>query len=293
MKALLYTILITSSLSTLANKSTDDCSGENCLPEINNQKNLEDFGETISKSVSAVIGNDICKNYKRFTSSGVPEDALKQVLTFYTKNSNKIKNPRYVSLADYSQNSKKKRYYLLDMVTGEVQKYQVSHGSGKVNGVTYGDPNHDGMIDSCKFSDAQLKKLNNPDVHERWAMTRPGFFITSSLANSTAHDPQFKKNGAWPMISEAPRLNKLLLSGLNKGVNDDAMRNGVVMHEAWYNTGDVMGRSFGCPAFKPNEGRVIMNQIKGGSLYYSYVPKCSDDMAEVEKSIPGWQNTCN
>lgn len=275
----------------------ENCDGEsdlkNCTPEINDQSPLENFQGSVKGSIDHLISHKACTYFPSFIKAGVPKDALKQALNYYIDNEKNFKNKRYISIADYSKNSKDKRYYLLDLITGEVKNYHVSHGSGKVNGVSYGDPNHDGTIDACKFTNEQLKKINNPTIHERWAMTRPGFFSTENLANSTAHDPEIRPKGAWPMISTTPRINKLLLSGLSRGVNDDALRNGVVMHEAWYNTGDIMGRSFGCPAFRPKEGREIMNKISNGSLFYAYVPKCSDDMNKVLGQVKKWETTCS
>lgn len=295
-KITIFLIFITNSFADEFCDSESD--QKNCTPDINDQSKIEKFETLVKGSVDEIVSKKVCSFYSDFKKSGISEEPLKQALNYYINNQSKIKNKRYISIADYTKNSKEKRYYLLDLITGKVKSYQVSHGSGKVDGVTYGDPNHDGMIDSCKFSQDQLDKLNKNrsagnKVHERWAMTRPGFFTTANLANSTAHDPAIKSTGAWPMISTSPRLNKLILNGLTSGVNDDALRNGVVMHEAWYNTGSIMGRSFGCPAFRPEEGREVMNKISGGSLFYAYVPKCSDDMNKVMQTNKNWENTCS
>lgn len=299
MKSMKYLLILTISLFTFAH---ENCDGEsdlkNCSPDINDQSRIESFEDSIKTSVDHLISHKACTHYSKFVKLGLPKDLIKQALNFYINNQDKFKNKRYISIADYSQNSRNRRYYLLDLITGDAKSYHVSHGSGKVDGITYGDPNHDGMIDSCKFTTSQLEKINKnrpaaSKIHDRWAMTRPGFFSTANLANSTAHDPEIRPKGAWPMISTTPRINKLVLKGLSSGVNDDALRNGVVMHEAWYNTADIMGRSFGCPAFRPEEGREIMNKILGGSLFYAYVPKCNDDMDKVLNQVKNWERTCS
>lgn len=299
MKSIKYLFIFSVSLLSLAHENCDgDSDLKNCSPEINDQSKIEKFQESIKGSVDHIISHKACTYFSKFIKSGVPNEPLKQALNYYINNENKFKNKRYISIADYSKNSKDKRYYLLDLITGEVKDYHVSHGSGKVDGITYGDPNHDGMIDSCKFTTSQLEKINKDKpatgkIHDRWAMTRPGFFSTANLANSTAHDPEIRPKGAWPMISTTPRLNKLLMNGLSPSVNDDALRNGVVMHEAWYNTAEIMGRSFGCPAFRPKEGKEIMTKINGGSLFYAYVPKCGDDMDKVLDQVKNWERTCS
>lgn len=243
-----------------------------------------------------------CQYFEDFVLEGVPIEPLKQALKYYKDHKNKFQNKNFISIADYSQHSSQKRFYLLDMRTGSVKKYRVSHGSGKINGISYGDPDHDGILNQCKFDKAQLQKVNSirksngqSPIHERWAMTRPGFYKTEYLANSVAHDPTNKNASApWPMFSTSPRRNKMILDGLSPTVNDDSKRNGVVMHEAWYNSNDSkMGRSFGCPAFQPGEGKEIVEKIKSGSLFYSYVPDCPDDMSKIEKQVPSWDKMCS
>lgn len=274
-----------------------------------NEKSQEDVFQNSFTQILELVDNTEkitrfgeCQYFEDFILEGVPVEPLKQALKYYKDHKNQFKNKNFISIADYSQHSSQKRFYLLDMRTGEVKKYRVSHGSGKINGISYGDPDHDGMINQCKFNKNQLEKINltrknngQSPIHDRWAMTRPGFYKTEYLANSIAHDPANKSATApWPMFSTSPRQNKMILNGLSPSVNDDSKRNGVVMHEAWYNSNDnKMGRSFGCPAFQPGEGKEIVEQIKNGSLFYSYVPDCSDDMSEVEKQVPNWDNMCS
>ncbi len=125
-------------------------------------------------------------------------------------------------------------------------------------------------------------------------MTRPGFFKTLNLYNSSSHKEQRAKNGrlskGWPNIEKS--LNGLRLKGLTVGVNNFAYKRGVVMHEAWYNQGSLMGRSYGCPAFAPDEAKEILSLIKNGTLFFAYVPQCEEDTKIVGASIKGWQDFC-
>lgn len=67
----------------------------------------------------------------------------------------------------------------------------------------------------------------------------------------------------------------LLLHGLEKNVNDNALRRGIVIHGAEYvsrrsvlvNRGRL-GRSFGCPAVPASEACPIIHKLKNGSLLY-------------------------
>ncbi len=67
----------------------------------------------------------------------------------------------------------------------------------------------------------------------------------------------------------------LQLHGLEKGVNDNALRRGIVMHGANYVSarsvmlnGGRLGRSLGCPAIPAEVAKSVINRIKGGSLVY-------------------------
>jgi hypothetical protein len=252
------------------------------LEKFNNLKSLlQNCNTQIEKE------NTMCETLKYFTSEGVPRRPLEHALTYYFANKDKLKNQRFISIADYSQRSTKNRFYLLDLVELTVSKYKVSHGSGSRGGIKYGDPNHDGHIDKCEHNGSRTN------------MTRPGFFKTAELYLSTGTNSSHieKKNSAgvvvkgWPYLSSSKKLNALRLDGLSPGINTNARANGVVMHGSWYNnkevTGsDIMGRSYGCPAFSTNAAQSVLPKINGGSLYYSYVPKCSADQATIEAALP-------
>lgn len=246
---------------------------------------------------SSAAASNVCKHFSKFKRSGVPEAPLKQALKFYEKNKSKFKSS-WVSIADYSQKSDKKRFYMVNLESGEVRKHKVSHGSGNRGGRKYGDENHDGMIDRCQ----------HPGSSSRTNMTRPGFFATGEQYYSCGS----KKNGrcshaesrnsrglltkGWPKFRNGK--NALRLDGLTPSVNNGARGNGVVMHGAWYNEPDVtgqqiMGRSYGCPAFDPDEAESIIGTITDKSLYYSYVPTCANDMNKSLAQVAGWQNQCN
>ncbi len=68
----------------------------------------------------------------------------------------------------------------------------------------------------------------------------------------------------------------LQLEGLEKGINDNAKRRGIVIHGANYvseriaNGNGVIGRSWGCPAVSKKLSKDIINLLKGGSLLFVY-----------------------
>jgi hypothetical protein len=70
----------------------------------------------------------------------------------------------------------------------------------------------------------------------------------------------------------------MLLIGLEKGFNDNALSRGIVIHGARYATRTYtarygrLGRSFGCPALPPSMARRVIGLIKDGSVLFCYYP---------------------
>lgn len=70
----------------------------------------------------------------------------------------------------------------------------------------------------------------------------------------------------------------LRLQGLEKGVNDKSMERAIVIHAAAYvNDSDArtkgrIGRSWGCPAVRPEISRRLIETVQGGTLVLAYYP---------------------
>lgn len=67
----------------------------------------------------------------------VPAKPLQTALSYYKANRNRIGNPNYLSVIDFTQHASAKRLYLINMRTGAVERFLVAHGSGS-------DPSHTG-----------------------------------------------------------------------------------------------------------------------------------------------------
>jgi hypothetical protein len=228
--------------------------------------------------------NNFCQNhFQNALSQGVNPKALRQALSFYQRNQEMFDNP-WISIADYTRNSRERRYHMVNVDTGEVRSYQVSHGSGSVRGVRHGDPNHNGMLDRCTHP------ASSGAQHNRQNMTRGGFFRTEGTYRSPNNSL-----ARWPAINPGGTHNGVILEGLTEGVNHNARRHSVVMHGAHYNrNGGVMGRSFGCPAFRPQDTQAVLGTINRGALVYSYVgDRCQEDQNIIDESIPDWELMCD
>ena len=90
-------------------------------------------------------------------------------------------------------------------------------------------------------------------------MSSPGFYRTEST--------YYGSNGY-----------SLKLSGLEKGINDNAFRRAIVVHGANYVSESLiesqgyLGRSYGCPAIPNYLARPIINTIKDGSCLFIHAP---------------------
>lgn len=70
----------------------------------------------------------------------------------------------------------------------------------------------------------------------------------------------------------------LRLQGLEKGINDNCLARAIVIHGAAYvsevvaQTKGRIGRSWGCPAVRPEVSRNLIEALQGGALVLAYYP---------------------
>jgi hypothetical protein len=109
------------------------------------------------------------------------------------------------------------------------------------------------------------KTFSNKDASFKSSL---GFYITGNIYNG--------KHGS-----------SLELEGLEKGINDHAMKRAIVLHGANYVSEYVakqqgfIGRSLGCPAVPNDHVSTIINAIQGASCLFVYAP----NKAYLQKSL--------
>ncbi len=306
-------LLFTFNYSSFAEDQNENIKVEvQCVEELQGTSEAALYLAGSSGEVVKSMNNDPCDVYSKAVrnikklNSKFDMNSVKQAFAYRKKKSATFKgNPRYMMIADYSQNATKKRSMQIDLYTGEVVARKVSHGrtSDKGSGNT-------GVFNTCTKSNGT-----------RTNATRPGFFKVENTYPSSggctsenykkhvrlygkpkygcSHGEFRDRSGklvyGWPYLGKGYPAghNGIRMEGLNKGVNDKAKSNGVVMHGAWYNQGAQMGRSYGCPAFHPDEFRGVADALKDGALYYSYTPKCANDMKKILAEIPDWKRVCS
>lgn len=220
--------------------------------------------------------------YKSFLSKGVPEIPLTRALSWHLHPQSKqhLPNQNFISLADYSKHSAKKRFFVLNMISGEVDSEVISHGGGKYKGERWGDPNHDGMLDRCVRPEPSCCT----DTPETTGFNQE-IFYTCLLENSCRKN--MTRFGAYK-TGELFKYEKQLFQNLDRNGNNamrveglewsnvDAHHKEVIFHVRWYVTaeGNTQGRSYGNFVLPPGKGAPLINKIKGGSLFYAYAPQC-------------------
>jgi hypothetical protein len=170
--------------------------------------------------------------------AGLSKQTLEYAVKGYQKlvDSGLVTNTQYLTIVDFSQSSRNKRLYILDMQNDKLAwNTYVAHG--KNSGVD------------------MAKSFSNEFNSEKSSL---GFYVTKATYTGK-HGMSLRLGG--------------LEHGFN---NNAEARGVVVHGAAYVNAGRVhsayMGRSQGCPALPENEYAQVINLIKGGSVMFLYNP---------------------
>ena len=154
------------------------------------------------------------------------------------ENSHKFKFSEILTIIDYSQSSKQKRFYVIDLKSKKLLfNTYVAHGRN--TGEEY----------AMKFSNSIGSFQSSL-----------GFYITGN-----------------PIVGQRTGYS-LKITGLETGINDNAEKREIIIHAAEYATEGFilkngrLGRSWGCPVLPPEYNRKIIEKIKGGSCLFIYNP---------------------
>jgi len=148
-----------------------------------------------------------------------------------------VAKPKLLTVIDYSRPSTEPRLWVLDRATGKVLWHElVAHGKGTGENFARAFSNDEGSLQSSL-----------------------GLFLTENT---------YEGNNGY----------SLRLRGLEPGVNDRAEERAIVMHGAPYVSAQFvrehgrLGRSWGCPALRPEVAHQVIDKIQGGSLVFAYYP---------------------
>ena len=172
--------------------------------------------------------------------TGLTREVFNLAITGLTKlkSKGKLQNPDIITIADYSQSSNNKRLYVIDLKNKKLL-YNTYVAHGRNTG--------DEFARSFSNKEGSLK-------------SSLGFYVTESpiMGSHTGY--------------------ALQIDGVEKGINDNAVRRAIIIHAADYATENFirkygrLGRSFGCPALPPELNKSIIETIKGGTCLFLYNP---------------------
>ena len=151
------------------------------------------------------------------------------------KNGEKLNNTKYLTLIDFTKASNKQRCFIIDMESKTIEfQTVIAHGKNT------------GQLMAKKFSNESKSRMSSL-----------GFYTTG-------------------LIYDGKYSYSLKLHGVEYS-NSNAFERGVVIHSADYATeeflqknGNVLGRSFGCPALPHANYKTIVDKIKNGSCLFIY-----------------------
>lgn len=170
---------------------------------------------------------------------GIDRDALRVALAAAERawKTGQAGRSDVLAVIDFSLPSTEQRMWVFDLKQRRLMfKERVAHGSGS------------GSVYATKFSNRTGSRM-------------------SSLGTYVTAETYQGKHGY-----------SLRLKGLDEGLNDNSYRRAVVLHPAAYVSDAYvarngrLGRSWGCPAVRPEISRQLIDAIRGGAVLFAYYP---------------------
>ena len=166
----------------------------------------------------------------------VPSALLSQALNYYDSHQNIIKNKSVLGIVDFKQHSSKERFYIINIETGQVEKYLVAHG--KNSGKEY------------------ARSFSNEESSYKSSL---GFFITRNTYEGS-NGFSLRLEGTENGINNKAMERAIVMHGA-----------GYASESTIYQLG-FLGRSWGCPALPESLNKPIINKIKDGNMLFIYYP---------------------
>lgn len=193
---------------------------------------------SISKLTLFTVENNDLYSFVNTAETGLSIDILKMALKGMKKLeiNGKLQNPNIITIVDYSQSSNNKRLYVIDLKNKSIL-FNTYVAHGRNTGEEF------------------AKDFSNELGSYKSSL---GFYITQNT------------------IIGSHTGFSLTINGVEKGINDNAVKRAIIIHSANYVTEDFikkygrLGRSFGCPVLPPDLNKPIIETIKGGTCLFIY-----------------------
>lgn len=198
-----------------------------------------------------------------------------------------INNQRYIVVVDYTQDSNKRRFFLINLNGNNhraVQTFYVSHGR-------YGNTNRSNrkLITRGKYKKNSITKVVHFSNQNGSNASSTGFYITG-MRYKGRYDGPGRDNSKYSLV----------LHGIEHSVNDNACDRAIVVHgnSRISESAGVNTMSSGCFMLDYKYVNPIIDHIKGsysagGALFFSYGPRekkladnfyCSADAGKLLKT---------
>ena len=162
------------------------------------------------------------------TSWGLTENIYREAQARYTALKPRLSNLRYAVVIDFNKRSSQKRFYLFDLLEGQVEAHHTAHGAGSDDGgYATQFSNEDGTHMS---SLGAYITMNTYFGHKGYSLRLSGLDPTNDAAEARAivvHPADYVDEGS-----------------------------------------NHAGLSWGCPALDPSVSQSIIDRIQSGSLLY-------------------------
>lgn len=160
-----------------------------------------------------------------------------------------LSNPTYVAIVDFGAPSSSRRFYLINLKSGEVNKYYTSHGLGSGKGDI-----------PTKFSNIKDSKQTSLGMYLTGEVYQGHYGNTLRMyglerSNDEAYNRDIVLHGAWYVGED-------FINSINEKTGEKYGRLGV---------------SWGCPAVSSAIAEKIIPLLKGGSLMLHYHPTLMDE----------------
>jgi len=140
-----------------------------------------------------------------------------------------------IAIVDFSKPSSEERFYVVDLMSGNVEAHRVAHGRGS-------DPDHSGFVERFSNDFGSYATSN-------------GTYITGDYYNGKYGTSMKVRGLDWSNYNAEPRA--------------------IVIHNAWYAEDNMipihgkLGRSEGCFAMSRKSQYDVMSRLAGGRMIYA------------------------
>jgi len=179
-----------------------------------------------------------CYTALNLSEKGLSFDVFRLALKGHQKleNDGKLRNSDILTIVDFSQSSKNKRLYVIDLLH-KILLFNTYVAHGRNTG------------------DEFARHFSNISGSYKSSL---GFYVTKE---------EILGSGVG---------SSLVLDGVEKGFNDNALKRAIIMHGADYATENFirkngrLGRSFGCPSLPPDLIKPVIMAIREGTCLFIY-----------------------